>query len=198
MARATKSKKAVTLTEIMMVVLISSVIMGIVMSMMRRNNIQFKKSNDLINIQRLMDNIVERIRSDVRSLKKVISYDSNSVKFEVIKGGSKAIITYEYKPDEDTFFRHEENPNNPETIHSDFHGSHQIISLTFKPEFKDVEDDEYIEEEKIESKEFKCLNVAMQIASNEYNSKKENSTTLSIACQFYSTCVESKLRPCNL
>ena len=46
MAKKAKYKKAVTLTEIMMVVLISSVIMGIVMSMMRRNNIQFKKSND--------------------------------------------------------------------------------------------------------------------------------------------------------
>ena len=195
MARESKSKKAFTLTEIMVVVLISSVIMGIAMSMMRRNNIQFKKSNDLINIQRLMDNIVERIRSDVRSLKKVNRCESNEIEFVVVKGGSEATITYEYNPDEDTFYRKETNQAGE--LNSDFHGSHQIISLTFKPEFVGVGDDEYIEEDKLGSKEFKCLNVAMQIASQEYG-KKSDGSTLSIACQFYSTCVESEIRPCNL
>ena len=204
------SKRAITLTEIVIVILITSVIMGVGMAMMRRSNIQFKKSNDLISIQRLMDNIVERIRSDVRSLKRVKKYDKNSISFVVLKASDGTIntdddeksedsesdlneitITYLFNPEENTLYRSEEG----KTADSDFHGSKQIISLNFEPEFADGEKiEEQKEGEGAENRTFKSLNIAMQIASNELSGKKSDSSTLSIACQFYSTCVESELR----
>ena len=96
------SKRAITLTEIVIVILITSVIMGVGMAMMRRSNIQFKKSNDLISIQRLMDNIVERIRSDVRSLKRVKKYDKNSISFVVLKASDGTINTDDDEKSEDS------------------------------------------------------------------------------------------------
>lgn len=196
MARTKKTNRAVTVPEIIIVVLISSIIMGVAMAMMSRNNIQFKKSNDLINIQRLMDNIVERIRSDVRSLKRVQKYEDNEITFDIIKGGAGATITYKFSKEEKTFYRIEtlKTDTGENEVTSDFHGAKQILSLVFEPRFTDSEDDENDNNKgNCEGREFECLNVAMQIASNEYGGRSSNTSTLSIACQFYSTCVESEL-----
>lgn len=182
------SRKAVTIVEITIVIAISSIIMGVAMAMMSRNNTQFKKSNDLISIQRLMDNIVERIRSDVRSLKRVTSYDKDHFEFVIVKDLSESTIRYQF---EDNTFKRSDG-----SLESDFHGSKQILSLVFTPKF-DEDDDEWQEsrtENDLKGKEFQCLNVAMQIAANEYSNKKSEGSTLSIACQFYSTCVESELK----
>lgn len=191
MANFKISKKAVTLIEIIIVIVISTIIMGIAMAMMSRNNIQFKKSNDLISIQRLMDNIVERIRSDVRSLKHVNHYNKKEIEFQVIRDLSVATITYKF---EDNTFNRSETTNTG-NLHSDFHGSKQILSLVFSPNFKGVDSpQESMKEEELKGKEFESLNIAMQIAANEYSAKKTDGSTLSIACQFYSTCVESELK----
>ena len=194
MVRRKKSNIAVTVPEIIIVVLISSIIMGVAMAMMSRNNIQFKKSNDLINIQRLMDNIVERIRSDVRSLKRVNDgYTANKIEFVIIKDGAEATIIYDFNQEEKTFYRIEQSSSNPDDITSDFHGAKQIISLVFEPRFTDSGNDDIENDGKGSGREFECLNVAMQIASNEYGGRPSDTSTLSIACQFYSTCVESEL-----
>ena len=206
MADFKRNNKAITLIEIIIVILITSVIMGVGMAMMRRSNIQFKKSNDLISIQRLMDNIVERIRSDVRSLKKVKRFNQHEIEFYIFKGGEvkldedgtvpegeiathTGLISYQFDSEKRTLYRSEEGKESK----SDFHGSNQIISLNFKPEFMDGESD-LNESDDCENLEFKSLNISMQIAANEYSGKKTDSSTLSIACQFYSTCVESELR----
>ncbi len=204
-----RNKKALTMTEVVIVILISSVIMGVGMAMMSRSNRQFKKSNDLVNVQRLMDNILERIRSDVRSLKRVRGYTPHYFEFFVAKGATELRIVYKYDSEEKTFFRYEytikkEDNSESETGKSSFHGTNQIISMNFKPEFKDGNNDILEQNEKAENnnlkekseaekREFKCLNVAMQLSSNELSSKNSDSTTLSIACQFCSTCVESEL-----
>jgi hypothetical protein len=69
--------------------------------------------------------------------------------------------------------------------------------MVFATNFKDDEpgDNEVIREKKdLKGKEFKNLEIAMQIAANEYSAKKLDGSTLSIACQFCSTCVESELK----
>ena len=211
MARRMINKKlnkiGITVVEIVIVAALSCVILGVAMAMMSRSNTQFKKSNELISIQRLMDNIIERIRSDVRSLKRIIPSEnseegnSNEVSFIIVKYASdnneadqKNVkhlynkISYRFDPEENTLYRQEwedcdengEQEGSGSEVKSDFHGARQVISLNFEPVFKDEE-----------KKDFNCLNVAMQITSNANDSK---ATTLSIACQFYSTCVESELR----
>ena len=221
------TKRAVTVMELVIVAALSCVIMGVGMAMMSRSNTQFKKSNDLISIQRLMDNIIERIRSDVRSLKRIVPSDSssgntnvieeidpNKVSFIIVRYSSEdegnlpdkehmySKITYEFNPDEKTLYRYEttecneygENGNESDTK-SDFHGARQVISMNFEPIFNsDYENGVKVDNPQKKGDDFKCLNVAMQIASNEYSSKESDSSTLSIACQFYSTCVESELR----
>lgn len=197
-----RAKKAVTLIELMIVAALSCFIMGVGMAMMNRSNIQFKKSNDMVSIQRLMDNIVERIRSDVRSLKRVISYDKSRIEFVIYKVPSNSdeddnntayeeTITYHFDSEEKTLYRKVGGSDGE----SDFHGAKQILSLVFSPSFKNgLEDDnsESATEDELKNKEFSHLDVAIQIAANEYSGKKKDTSTLSIACQFYSTCVESE------
>ena len=229
MTKIKVTKRAVTVVELVIVATLSCVIMGVGMAMMSRSNTQFKKSNDLISIQRLMDNIIERIRSDVRSLKRVVpsddsnsnngnidTIDNNKISFVVIKMSEDgdgvddvdgmfnfSKITYEFNPDEKTLYRYETtdcdeygNNGKDSDTKSDFHGARQVISMNFEPifngDFNELGDK--IDNPQKKGDDFKCLNVAMQIASNEYNSEDSNASTLSIACQFYSTCVESELR----
>ncbi len=183
-----RNRLAVTMMEICIVGVLSSVILGVGFAMMNRSNRQFKKGNDMISIQHLMDNIVERIRTDVRSLKRVNNgeCDNNSFSFTIIKDGEEVDISYKFDPEEKTLYRTEVVEG--ETKNSDFHGAKQVISLVFTPIFDDEE----------EKTKFNHLNVAMQIASNDYSGKEKDASTLSIACQFYSTCVESELRIFNL
>ena len=211
------TKRAVTVMELVIVAALSCVIMGVGMAMMRRSNTQFKKSNDLISIQRLMDNIIERIRSDVRSLKRVKldeSGDKNKISFVVLKYSNEddetndpdkdnyALITYEFNSEEKTLYRTEvlgcgeygDDIANNKDIKSDFHGARQVFSMNFEPVFFGDDEDSENKESSSNGDDFKCLNVAMQIAANEYSGKDSDASTLSIACQFYSTCVESELR----
>ena len=220
MTKIRTAKKGVTVIEVVIAATLSCIILGVGMAMMKRSNTQFKKSNDLISIQRLMDNILERIRSDVRSLKRVkIDDDSsnkNKISFVVIKYSSEndanddldslkndyALITYEFNPEEKTLYRTEvlgcgengDDIDNNKDIKSDFHGARQVYSMNFEPIFFGDDEDSENKESKSNGDDFKCLNVAMQIASNEYSGKESDASTLSIACQFYSTCVESELR----
>ena len=233
MGKRRDAKKGVTVIEVVIAATLSCVILGVGMAMMRRSNIQFKKSNDLISIQRLMDNIIERIRTDVRSLKRIVpsgsnnddpsgsniitEIDPNKVSFIIVKYTSDgdnnefdeehrfAKITYEYKPDDKTLYRIEtigcdEYGSGGKDSTSDFHGARQVISMNFEPVFNSDynESGDKVDNPEKKGDDFKCLNVAMQIASNEYSGKDSDASTLSIACQFYSTCVESELRIANL
>ena len=232
-------KKGITMMEVIIAATLSCIIMGIGMAMMSRSNTQFKKSNDLISIQRLMDNIIERIRTDVRSLKRVVPKNvvvntdtkkkniiteetPNEISFIVVRYNNSdneeldekhryAKITYVFNPEEKTLYRSEiigcdeyggDTENGKEDFKTDFHGARQVISMNFEPIFNsdydkngEKKDDADLEKD---GDDFKCLNVAMQIASNEFSGKESDASTLSIACQFYSTCVESELRISNL
>lgn len=172
-------KTGVTMVEIIIVVAISSAVMTMAMLIMNRTTRHFKKGTDMLNVQRLMDNIVERIRTDVRSLKKIVpaECDKNSFAFYAIRDGEEKKINYRYDPDAQTLFRNEEG------LESNFHGSKQVKSFIFKAETDDAG-------------RFSFLNVAMQLISDEKGGG--NASTLSIACQFYSTCVESELKISNL
>lgn len=180
MAKTMMRKRCgVTMTEIVVVVAISSMVMTMAMLIMNRTTRHFKKGTDMLNIQRLMDNIVERIRTDVRSLKRIIpgECNENSFSFLAIRDGEERKIRYTYDKDKATLFRNEQGKE------SNFHGSRQVKSFLFKPQMD-------------EAGRFGFLNVVMQLISDEKGGGK--ASTLSIACQFYSTCVESELKIGNL
>jgi type II secretory pathway component PulJ len=121
----------VTMMEIVIVAAISSMVLTMAMMIMNRTTRHFKKSTDMLNNQRLMDNIVERIRTDVRSLKRTISEecDENSFSFHAIRDGVEKKIRYQYDSDKQTLFRNEAGKE------SNFHGAKQVKSFMFKPEF---------------------------------------------------------------
>lgn len=171
-----RSKVGVTLFEIVIVAAISSMVLTMAMLIMNRTTRHFKKGTDMLNNQRLMDNIVERIRTDVRSLKTINPGDgnSNSFNFKAIRDGVDKDISYEYDADKKTLFRTESGKQ------SNFHGAKQVKSFLFKPEYD-------------EHGKFKFLNVVMQLISDERSGVKSAASTLSIVCQFYSTCVEAEL-----
>lgn len=172
-------KLGVTMVEIIIVVTISSAVLTMAMLLMNRTTRHFKKGTDMLNIQRLMDNIVERIRTDVRSLKRINKDEctESSFSFVAIKDGEEQTISYRYDAESQTLFRDEVG------VESNFHGARQVKSFVFSPELGNGD-------------RFKFLNVAMQLASDEKGQGK--SSTLSIVCQFYSTCVETELLIGNL
>lgn len=172
--------------EIVVVSALSSIILGVGMVMMNRSNVQFKKSNDMVSIQRLMDTIVERLRSDIRCLKTVEEFNKNEIEFVVLRNGELAKIKYRFNPEENTLYRSENSSGGD--LSSDFHGSKQILDMDFDTFFKDGKHEEFGNGS---GREFSHLNVAIQIVANEYSDSKNQASTLSIACQFYSTCVES-------
>lgn len=176
-----KRKLGVTLVEIIVVASISCVVMTMAMLIMNRTTRQFQRGTDMLNIQRLMDNIVENIRTDIRSLKKVIpdKCDDNSFSFFAIKDGKEEKITYKYDEKSKTLFKIAGSSNRK----SNFHGSKQVVSFMFKPVPE-------IEELKKNAR-FKYLNVIMQLKSDSKKNRKASS--LSIICQFNSTCVEQDL-----
>jgi hypothetical protein len=172
-------RKAVTLVEIVIVAAVSSMVLTSAMLIMNRTTRHFKKGTDMLNIQRLMDSIVERLRTDVRSLKKIVPGECRDDRFSfyAIRDGEAKKIEYTYDATTQTLFRKDEKGQ------SNFHGSRQVKSFLFKPELDSAG-------------KFKFLNVAMQLISDEKGEGK--ASTLSIASQFYSTCVESELRISNL
>ncbi len=174
-----KKRHGVTMIEIVIVVTISSMVLTMAMLLMNRTTRHFKKGTDMLNVQRLMDNIVERIRTDVRSLKRTVPAEcnDNSFSFYAIRDGDEKKIRYTYDRDRGTLFRNEEGKE------SNFHGARQVKSFAFKPQSDDAG-------------HFKSLNVIMQLISDEKGGG--NASTLSIACQFYSTCVEPELKISNL
>ncbi|MDN5279378.1 MAG: hypothetical protein PWR01_3343 [Clostridiales bacterium] len=174
--RFERSRTGVTLFEIVIVAVISSMVLTMAMLIMNRTTRHFKKGTDMLNNQRLMDNIVERIRTDVRSLKKIVADECSekSFSFYAIRDGVEKKIRYQYDESRKTLFRNEAGKE------SNFHGAKQVKSFMFKPEFED-------------SGRFKFLNVAMQLISDDKGGSSGNASTLSIVCQFYSTCVEAEL-----
>ncbi len=169
----------VTMVEIVIVAAISSLVLTSAMLIMNRTTRHFKKGTDMLNIQRLMDSIVERIRTDVRSLKNIVPEECRDDRFTfyAIRDGEAKKIEYTYDASTQTLFRRDEKGQ------SNFHGSRQVKSFLFKPELDSAG-------------KFRFLNVAMQLISDEKG--EGTASTLSIASQFYSTCVESELKISNL
>lgn len=162
-----------SVVEIMIVAALSSLIMSAAIMLMSRTTRQFKKGTDMLNNQVLMDNIVERLRSDIRGLRKLKTNECDETKFSffAFNKGREVEIAYEYDPETKTLFRVEGGAQK-----SDFHGAKQVESLVFFP-YPSKDD-------------FRHLNVAMQLISDE---KGEGSgSRLSIICQFHSTCLEPR------
>lgn len=173
----------ISIVEIMIVAALASMILMGATVMMGRTTRQFKKGEDMMNTQVLMDSIVENLRTDVRSLRSVITCTDHEFSFVRIRDGAEVNVKYTFEPPESyttdsqkrpgksgggTLYREEDGKK------TSFHGANQVAAFTFQGYPSDTE--------------FRHLNVAMQIISDEKGEGRQ--TRLSIVCQFYSTCLE--------
>ncbi|MBF0408467.1 MAG: hypothetical protein HQM10_14040 [Candidatus Riflebacteria bacterium] len=166
------NKNGVSVVEIMIVAALSSMILLAATLIMGRSTRTFKKGTDMLNTQVLMDGIVDKLRSDVRSLVRLVECTDNSVEFIMITENGEETVKYVWEKDKQTLFRTDSKfPN------FNFHGAGQVKSFLFQP----VPD----------KKSFHYLNVAMQLRSDEKGAKDIKESRLSIVCQFSSKCLES-------
>ncbi|HEY9069697.1 MAG TPA: hypothetical protein VIV61_05535 [Candidatus Ozemobacteraceae bacterium] len=166
--RSIRNSRGMSVIEILIVATLASLVLLAGTLIMSRTTRSFKKGTDMLNTQVLMDAIVERLRSDVRSLKSISSLSDTALAFISLEGGTETAIRYEYDPDTKTLTRQRG------TEKTDFHGARQVESFLFQalPSAGD----------------FQYLNVAMQLKSDM---KGEGAgSRLSIVCQFHSKCVE--------
>lgn len=176
-------RHGLSIVEIMIVAALASMILMGATVMMGRTTRQFKRGTDMLNTQVLMDSIVERLRTDVRSLRAVITCKEHEFTFVMIKDGAEVQVSYTFEPPANygantssakskdaagTLFREEGGKK------TSFHGANQVAAFTFQAYPNEAD--------------FRHLNAAMQIISDERGEGKQ--TRLSIVCQFYSTCLE--------
>jgi len=171
-------RQGFSIVEIMIVAALGSVILLGGSFMMSRTHRTFKKGSDMLNTQVLMDSIVERLRSDVRSLVQVKECKPDKFVFVVARDTTGVIteeeVSYTYEATSKTLLRADKT--NPRF---DFHGVKQVESFMFHR----VDDPR--------TNRFKCVNVAIQLKSDEKGEGRASS--LSIVCQFYSRCLEPNI-----
>lgn len=178
--------------EIMVVVALGSMVLLGGSVLMSRTHRSYKKGTDMINTQALLDSIVERLRTDVRSLVMMETAKSQSVVFIANLRGQPRRIRYEYDGKTQTLTRREEayavpgtaapvaDPGEPPPQDSttNFRGAGQVAALAFKSVPGKTGGDD-----------FHHLDLAMQLISDERG--RGPGSRLSILCHFYSRCLEA-------
>ncbi len=166
--RPHRKKRGMSVIETLIVATLASLVLLAGTLIMSRTTRSFKKGTDMLNTQVLMDTIVERLRSDVRSLKSLTTVSDTSFSFIALDGSAEKQISYEYDAPSKTLTRTADGKK------SDFHGAKQVESFLFQP--------------LPSGDDFQYLNVAMQLKSDAVG--EGAGSQLSLVCQFHSKCLE--------
>jgi len=193
--------RGVSLVEIMVVSVISAFVLLAAHKVMSRTTATVKKGSDMLNTQLLLELIVEKMRSDIRSLVKVGKVDNKEVEFDKVmnkfsfetrkrktEGGTvKEInleITYEFDSKTKTLFRKAKsigpNPDSSEDKETDFRAPGKIANASFvwvKPKDKHIP----------------FLSIALQVISDEPGEGK--GSQLSFVSNFFPKCIEEAEGP---
>jgi hypothetical protein len=176
-------RTGMTLMEIMIVAVLGAFILLGVHKIMSRTTATVKKGSEMLNTQLLMELIVERIRSDVRSLTQVKDgTEANKVldtfTFDVLEKGEKRTVTYRYDAKEKTLFRDfpGKDPNN-------FRAGGKVSNLSFV----------WVKPANITETPF--LSLSIQIKSDEVGEGVP--AQLSFVCNIFPRCMENSALPLN-
>jgi len=168
------------MAEIVIVSAISSFVLLSASMIMSRTTRTFKKGTDLMNTQVLMENIVMRLRSDVRALLRVTKFEDGGTGggkttfsfvarfFQLGKNPWEETVTYIYE--NNTLYREVAGKKH------DFGGEKQVVACAFKPQ--------------PDTAGFKFLNLVLQLRSNSPG--EGPATTLSLVTQFHASCLFAK------
>ncbi len=187
-SRPPRARRGLSVIEIMVVVALASLVLLGGSVLMSRTSRGYKKGTDMINTQVLLDSIVERLRTDIRSLVYIDQPKPHRLEFIANLRGEPRKILYEYDEAKKTLTRTETGvagavpsgggtPVNTDNK-TDFRGAGQVMALVF---------DAVVDPPM--SKNFHHLDLAVQLMSDEKGTGP--GSRLSIMCHFYSKCLES-------
>jgi hypothetical protein len=131
-ARQSGHRVGVTLVEMVVVVLLSSMVIGSASLMLSRSHTQYRRGAETIENQALLERVADRIRLEIRSMSRLISVDSNEIIFDAELKGKAVRISYRYDPDQQTLFREEISAGGIPVSQQDFRGLGKIQGLTFR------------------------------------------------------------------
>lgn len=174
-------KHGVTLTEIMVVTVISAFMLLAAQKVFSRTTSSVKRTSDMLTTQLLLDQIIEKFRSDVRSLVKIkedtkANEKLNKISFEANLKGEMTEVTYEFIADKKVLKRSTKDKEN------DFRAAGKIANVCFvwvTPQAG--------------SKNSPFLSAAFQIISDEPGEGK--GSQISFVSNFFPKCVEESVGP---
>jgi hypothetical protein len=168
----------VTLFEIMVVVSLSSMVLLGASKIMTRTTRTFKKGSDILNTQLILDSIIERIRSDIRSMAELGACEPEKLVCKIpAKGAGATLKDVEYLFDRSSRTLTREDKG--ESRKTNFQAVGKIKNLHFqwlKNEFSDPDkpDSGY-------------LSLVIELESDERGEGRE--TTIPFICHFSPKCL---------
>lgn len=159
----------VTLTEVLVVVVLSAVVLGAAVLMMGRTTASFRKGSEMIDVQQLLKAITDRMRSDIRGMTRLVGCSDEKLVFTVNRDGVECEIQYEYDGGGKVLTRRESGSGGM----TDFHGRGMVTGVRFQAR-PSVEQVAWI------NASFKLQAVDLAGAP---------ATSLSFVCQFVSRCL---------
>lgn len=173
------SRRGVSLTEVLIAAFLGVMLMGLVILLMSRTGTTFTKTNDMINAQVLLESIVERLRSDARSMISIVEKTETGIRFRTRRGGKESLISYRHDPVVRSIVREEVSAAGAPVSTKDFQSQGKVSLLHFqfgkmeRPGVQEAVDH---------------IDLVLHISINERPDAP--ATNLSIICQVFSTCIQ--------
>ena len=189
-----KKKTGFTLIETCISIAICSMIMTLIMVMMNRTTRHYKKGTELMNVQILMDSLTERLRNDIKGLRKLTEISEHKISFKIASGSDEITITYaaengskQTRKGENLYtIKRTQDIGSPSE--TKMHSDDQIKLLKF--EAKDKSNNILtLSGNDSDMKKFSHISMSMQLVS-DINGEGGYST-MSFVCNFYSNCLDN-------
>ena len=164
-----QGRSGVSLVEIVFVLVLGSMVLLFGSQLSSRTSLHVRKGAEMLNAQAFLDQVVERLRSDVRSLSHLVACKDQEVTFLTSKKGKVESLTYTYDPQAKTLVRKAAGG----ALHT-FPGADQIETLLFKPVPP--------------TGPVHFIHLLVKIRSKEPGEGTKG-TRLSFACQFFPQCL---------
>ncbi len=120
--------RGVTLVEIVFVFFLGSMVLLFGSQLSSRTSLHVRKGTEMLNVQAFLDQVVERLRSDVRSLTRLITCNDHELTFVTTKKGRNEVLSYRYDKQAKSLVRRA-----ADGAEKAFAGADQIETLLFKP-----------------------------------------------------------------
>ncbi len=166
-------EKGFTMVELTVVSLIGAVIFAVLMRTVSSTGHGVKRGSDLIQTQRVLENLTMQIRTDIRSLRYLDNVTAQGISFRSVQKGKEYAISYDYTDGVLTRRNVTENKAKPMNVR----GEVPDLEFAARP-----------------SKEnFQYLEMAFQVKADEQGiDRTVKASRVSIICRFFPFCRENQ------